>query len=70
MTKVRYMKLEDIILELNIYFRSQFISYNRFPLVDDNYFNIMYSFLYQNYFCRIIDRLNSNNIDEETIDDR
>lgn len=70
MTKVRYMKLEDIILELNIYFRSQFISYNRFPLVDDNYFNIMYSFLYQNYFSRIIDRLNSNNIDEETIDDR
>lgn len=64
------MKLEDIILELNIYFRSQFISYNRFPLVDDNYFNIMYSFLYQNYFSRIIDRLNSNNIDEETIDDR
>lgn len=64
------MKLEDIILELNIYFRSQFISYNRFPLVDDNYFNIMYSFLYQNYFSRIIDRLNSNNIDEKTIDDR
>lgn len=68
LTKIRYMELEDIISELNIYFRTQFIAYNRFPLVDDNYFNIMYSFLYQHYFSRIIN-LDSNNIDKEMIDD-
>lgn len=70
-TIIRYMKLQDIINELNIYFRSKFISYNRFPIMDNDYFNLIYTILYQNYFINVKKILNDNdnNINDNKIDD-